>query len=149
MLLRLRLSATTTVRDLLRQVRETTVAAYAHQTIPFEEVVKKLGDRALSQALASRVVFGLRTAPAISQPIPGLQWNTVPLERGTAKFELEIQLIDRDSGLSGFADYDVSLFEPQTIRQFLQEFQAILLHLSTGEDLDVASLLDQLPPLLR
>jgi alpha-ketoglutarate-dependent taurine dioxygenase len=144
-LLRARCSGTTNIRELLQQVRDITVGAYAHQTIPFEEVANKLGDRDLTHSLSSRVVFGLRNSPSTYQQIPGITWERVPLERGTTKFELEVQLIHKDGSLSGFADYATRLFAVQTIRDFLQEFQTILLHIVRDEEITVQSLLANLP----
>src|SRR6185437_2525645 len=42
LVLRTRLEAGLRVRDLLRQVRETALAAYAHQELPFEQLVEAL-----------------------------------------------------------------------------------------------------------
>ena len=69
--MRAKLSAEITFRDLLKQVRETALAAYAHQDLPFEKLVEELvPGRDLSRSPIVQAMFVLQNLPA-GPPQPG------------------------------------------------------------------------------
>src|SRR5947208_2421984 len=85
--LRTDVSGDPTFLELLRRVRETTLGAYAHQELPFEQLVRALQpERDLSHHPFFQVVFGLESSGADSLPLPGLETSCIELDSGTAKF---------------------------------------------------------------
>jgi amino acid adenylation domain-containing protein len=100
---------------LLAQVRETALAAYAHQDLPFERLVEELApDRSLSRSPLFQVMFALQNAPMAALALPGLELALLPVELGIAKFDLTLMLTGGTEGFSGILEYDRDLFDPTT-----------------------------------
>ncbi len=102
--LRLRPSGNQPVRRLLERVRATTLAAYAHQELPFEKLVEELQPRRdLSITPFFQVLFALQNAPAGARELPGLALETLSVHSGTAKFALTLSLSETTGGEGAFA----------------------------------------------
>src|SRR5262249_46824125 len=64
--LRLNFSGDFIVRDMLNQARSVTLEAFAHQDLPFEQLVEKLKiQRSLSYHPVFQITFGLHNAPRV------------------------------------------------------------------------------------
>jgi amino acid adenylation domain-containing protein/non-ribosomal peptide synthase protein (TIGR01720 family) len=114
--------------DLLARVREVTLAAYAHQDVPFERLVGDLQpERDQSRSPLFQVMFGLQqTAGEPPAAIPGVRVEAVELAMGTAKFDLTLALDESSRGLSCAAEYNRDLFDAATIRRLLRHFGRLL-----------------------
>ena len=152
LVLRTNLSGQPTFRELLAQVREVALAAYAHQDVPFEKLVEELHpDRDLSRNPLFQVVFALQNAPMPSLELPDLTLKPWQLEIGTTRFDLEFHLWEQAQGLSGlwqpsvegisgFAAYNTDLFDAGTIARLLSHFQTLLEEIVTHPDQHIAAL---------
>jgi hypothetical protein len=97
---RANLGAAASFRDLLRQVRETALAAYAHQDLPFETLVEELRpERDLSRSAFFQVVLSVETGRRNPPGLPGLELSAHEEETGTAKFDLSLFVVEGDSAL--------------------------------------------------
>ncbi|MCP4656467.1 MAG: non-ribosomal peptide synthetase, partial [bacterium] len=91
LLLRTDLHGDPTFRELLDRVREVTLGAYAHQDLPFEKVVEDLQpQRDLSRQPLFQVMFVLQNTPGPPLRLPGPEVRRVPVDNGTAKFDLTL-----------------------------------------------------------
>lgn len=135
LVLRSDLSGDPTFLDLLGRVRETALGAYAHQDIPFEMLVEALQPgRDMSRAPFFQVIFDLQVAPLRELELPGLTISQIPMESGTAKFDLALSMEDTPTSnrqgsshrLCGFLNYNTDLFNRQTIERLLEHFQVLL-----------------------
>lgn len=137
LVLRTHLSGNPTFRELLNQVKEVALGAYAHQDLPFEKLVEELHpERNLNQNPLFQVVFALQNAPMSALELPGLTLNTLPFETETTRFDLEFHLwepntqnglwLDNSEGISGFVIYSTDLFDDATITRMLGHFQTLL-----------------------
>ncbi len=152
LVLRTNLNGNPTFRELLGQVREVALAAYAHQDVPFEKLVEELHpDRDLSRNPLFQVVFALQNAPMTSLELPDLTLNPWPLAIATTRFDLEFHLWEQSQGLSGlweqpvegisgFVAYNTDLFDAATIARFLNHFQTLLEAIVAQPDQPIAAL---------
>ncbi|MES1243978.1 MAG: amino acid adenylation domain-containing protein, partial [Acidobacteriota bacterium] len=106
---------------LLPRVRQTALAAYARQELPFEKLVEELKPaRDLAHTPLVQVVFTLLAA---NRPVtlPGVELAPVledASETGTARFDLTLNLSDGPDGLSGAMEHNLDLFDAATVRRF-------------------------------
>ena len=127
LVLRSDLRGNPTFRELLRQVRTMTLAAYDHQELPFEMLVAALQQqRSLQYAPVFQVKLVLQNPPMGSLHVPGLSVRTVEVEKATAGFDLLLYLWDTPTGLRGWFEYSTDLFEAATIARLAELFIAVL-----------------------
>ncbi len=116
-----------TFRDLLHRVRDLTLAAYAHQDLPFERVVEELQSaRDLSRNPIFQVSFALQNAPMQDLDLPGLALRTQEFESLTTRFDLECHVWDVAGGLQGFLFYSTDLFTEATVERLLTHYRKFL-----------------------
>src|SRR6185369_1299384 len=120
LVLRARLEGDPTFVTLLGRLRETTLAAFAHQEVPFERLVEELmPERDLSRPPLAQVMLAVQNAPAGALALPGLSLRTVPLATGTSKLELTVDLTETMAGLEGRIEYNTDLFDATTAARLL------------------------------
>ena len=127
--LRTKLTDAVTFQELLRQVRETTLDAYAHQDLPFEKVVEEIHpERSLSHAPLVQIMFGLGLGQE-QQPcarVAGLTWSKIEIENITAKFDLTLDMFARGERIGGAFEYSTDLFDQPTIKDMAAHFKTLL-----------------------
>ena len=127
LVLRTQIDPTQPFLTLLEQVRTTALNAYAHQDIPFEQVVEVLNpERQLSHTPLFQVMLILQNAPMDTLALPGLTLSSLPAESTTAKFDLTVDLVETDGELSGTVDYSTDLFEAATIARLMNHYIRLL-----------------------
>ncbi|AYN39399.1 amino acid adenylation domain-containing protein [Streptomyces dangxiongensis] len=137
--------------DLLTRVRETDLAAYAHQDLPFERLVEELNPaRSLARHPLFQVMLTLEHAKGTALDLPGL---TATVERGTAKwarYDLSFGLGERHTetgdpaGVDGVLEYATALFDPATARSLADRLVRLLRQVANDparrlDDLDLFS----------
>ncbi len=112
---------------LLAQVRETTLEAYEHQDVPFEQVVEVLQpQRSLSHAPLFQVMFVLQNAPMSELELPGVTLKLLSSQTETARFDLTVSMQQTSEGLVGSWEYNTDLFDRSTIERMTAHFQNLL-----------------------
>jgi amino acid adenylation domain-containing protein len=140
--LRTDLGRNPTFRALLQQVREVTLGAYAHQDVPFDKVLEALQlERDLSHTPLFQVMLVLQNMPIPTIELPGLSIQMMRPEKDSlADSDLTLFIWETDQGLRGFVEYNVDLFDAETIRQMLRHFQNLLAATVAAPDESVATL---------
>ncbi|MBT6225659.1 MAG: amino acid adenylation domain-containing protein, partial [Candidatus Scalindua sp.] len=127
LVLRTNLSDNPVFTELLNRVRQTTLDAYAHQDLPFEQLVEELHpERVLSHTPYFQVMLAMQNASVDFPNIPDLTLIPLELERSTAKFDLTFEFAETESGLSGLCEYNTDLFDGATITRMVEHFQILL-----------------------
>ncbi|MGE6764047.1 non-ribosomal peptide synthase/polyketide synthase, partial [Corallococcus interemptor] len=127
LVLRARLDPRATFRELLAQVRGTTLAAYDHQHLPFEKLVEAVQPtRDLSRSPLFQAMFILQNTPTEALRLPGLSFQSLPLETHFAKFDLSLGLRENRDGFAGTLDYATDLFDAKTIQRMAGHFSVLV-----------------------
>jgi amino acid adenylation domain-containing protein len=142
--LRISLSGSPTVSELLEQVKKTAIEAQQHQDVPFEQVVELLQPvRSLAYTPIFQVMFTWETESEGRLELSGLQLR--PLERRLfplfAKCDLRLALQDCHERITGRAEYATALFEATTLERYVGYFLKLL----EGMVADASQRFDQLP----
>lgn len=141
LVLRTDFSGNPTFRELLQQVRETALAAYEHQDLPFEKLVEELQpERDLSRSPLFQAVFALQNAPMPAFELPNLTLKSLPLDKGTSAYDINMAMWRRDGQLEGRIEYNTDLFDGATITCFIDHFQQLLTQLMAHPDTPIAQL---------
>ncbi|KPI15380.1 amino acid adenylation domain protein [Actinobacteria bacterium OK074] len=127
------LSGDPSFEELVRRVRETALGAYAHQDLPFENLVEELNPaRSLSHHPLFQVMFALQNAPLGDFTLPGLRVAPVTVPTGTAKFDLGFNLYERHGGdgtpvgISGAVEYATDLYDRATVATLVDRWTRLL-----------------------
>ncbi|HYG65747.1 MAG TPA: non-ribosomal peptide synthase/polyketide synthase, partial [Thermoanaerobaculia bacterium] len=113
--------------DLLAQVRETVLAAHAHQDLPFEKLVEELEpERSLSHAPLAQVTFLLQNRPRAELAIENLRLDAVETSTATAKLDLTLALTETGSGFAGALEYSTDLFDGSTVARLAERYRSLL-----------------------
>ncbi|MDI9897100.1 amino acid adenylation domain-containing protein [Rhodococcus sp. IEGM 1381] len=132
-----------TFSDLLAQVREADLQAFAHADLPFERLVEVLdpirsGDR---HPLFQVALFFQNQATGTLE-LPDLTVAALDLGEVVAKFDLQLVLEDRAVGtekhaLAGTFTYAADLFDEETVRDIADRFVRLLARLTESPGLAV------------
>jgi amino acid adenylation domain-containing protein len=111
----------------LARLRETALAAYAHQDLPFEKLVEELKlQRDLSRPALFQVMFLLRTDQMPEVKVAGLTLTPVAINNDALNFDLIMDIEETERGSKVLVEYNPDLFEPATISRMLGHFQTLL-----------------------
>jgi Condensation domain len=128
------LAGAPTFAEVVRRVRETAVGVYAHQDLPFDQIVQAVSP-ARDPSRNPLVQVNMRVEGAE----PELQLQDVTVERlevdpRIARFDLAIELSADGDGYAGYLEYDTALYEPATAERFAANFAAILGRMAASPD---------------
>lgn len=126
LVLRADLHGNPSFRDLLRRVRETALAAYAHSEVPFERVVEELDPpRDRSRTPLVQVTFAEQRVPDVPN-LPGLECDSVESYEVGAKVDLSLAVRYWKGGWEGHFEYNADLFEPERIERMAGHYCTLL-----------------------
>jgi amino acid adenylation domain-containing protein len=131
-----------TFRDLLRQVRECALEAYAHQDVPFEKLVEQLvPQRVMNTTPLFQVMFTFQNIPKQVFQISGLEMEELEFETGIAKFDLSVEAFEDDEARFHCRfEYNTDLFEAETIARTVDHFRNLVNSVLKNPDLLVSSI---------
>ncbi|HEU5229109.1 MAG TPA: amino acid adenylation domain-containing protein, partial [Ktedonobacteraceae bacterium] len=127
LVLRTDLTGNPSFHTLLQRVRETTLAAYDHQDLPFERLVQELKvERSPNSNPLFQTAFVLQNILASVQPLADLELSSLEVDSETAKFDIMLELTEIDGGMRGKIEYSTDLFDATTIKRMVGHLQTLL-----------------------
>ena len=126
--LRVRLENDPSVTELLAQIKASTLEAYAHQDLPFAQLVEALQPpRSLSYNPIFQAVLAFDNAPGERVlSLPGLKVSEFKPPHSSAKFDLTLLLRDVGERIEGALEYATDLFERASIERMSAHLLSLL-----------------------
>jgi amino acid adenylation domain-containing protein len=127
LVMRVRVNAQESFRELLEAVRATALDAYQHQDLPFERVVEELSpERSPNITPLFQVMFALQNAPAAAQALKGLEVSPLGGEELRTRFDLEVYAWEREGEIECYWVYNRDLFDRWRIEQMVRHYRRLL-----------------------
>ncbi|MFF5369822.1 amino acid adenylation domain-containing protein [Streptomyces sp. NPDC013187] len=134
-------------RELLGRVRETDLAAYAHQDLPFEHLVEALNPpRSPARHPLFQVMLAFRPDAGPHLDLPGLRARPLPVETGATKVDLTFNLAEHRAadgspdGIEGVLQYSADLFDRRTAEGLADRLVRVLRAAVREPDLTIDAL---------
>ncbi|MDX7998150.1 amino acid adenylation domain-containing protein, partial [Xenorhabdus sp. Reich] len=126
--LRIQLDDNPRVSDLLAQIRQHALKAYAHQDLPFEQLVEALKPpRSLSHSPIFQVMMSVDNTPGQqSIELPGTLISEINLTEESSHFDLSLSMNDTENGLVGDLEYASDLFDHASVERIAGYLQTLL-----------------------
>ncbi|HVR99923.1 MAG TPA: amino acid adenylation domain-containing protein [Thermoanaerobaculia bacterium] len=145
LVLRTRMAGDPTVRELLAQVRQTTLGAYAHQDLPFERLVEELQpERRLSETPVFQVTIALANTPGSDQVSSSFRMSLLSPVEQHSQLDLSCAMKETPEGIQVSWRYRRDLFDPSTVARLADRYRLLL----EGIVADPGQRLSELPLLL-
>ncbi|MGW5153437.1 amino acid adenylation domain-containing protein, partial [Rhodococcus koreensis] len=133
--------------EMLRTVRDTDLAAFAHADVPFERLVDVLAPtRTAAHHPIYQVALSMNPLQSADYELPGLRIGVEDVDPGVAKIDLQLTLgeeLDHTGSPSGMRAefvYATDLFDESTVRDFAWRLQRILEAVTSDPDTAVGDL---------
>ncbi|NOU49089.1 amino acid adenylation domain-containing protein [Pseudoalteromonas sp. JBTF-M23] len=124
----------------LQQQKNVIVDAFKHQTVPFEQLVELLQpERNLAHQPLFQILFALQNNEVTEFELPDLQITQLPTQAHNMKFDLEVNAIERDSGIELQWNFATSLFKRTSIKQLADSFSVMITALLETPSLNIAT----------
>jgi non-ribosomal peptide synthetase component F/acyl carrier protein len=141
LVLRLDLSGQPGLRAAVERAKETVVGAFAHQDLPFEQLVVELQpDRNPTVTPVFQVLFNYQTGEDARVRLHGLRAELLPFDSGIARFDIELHLYTLEGRLGGTWVYDRDLFSAATMARMSRLLEVLVERAVTGPDRPLAGL---------
>ena len=124
--LRSRVDRGQSFRELLAEVKNTVLDAFAHQDVPFERLVDELAPaRDISRTPLFQAMVVLQNTPNQAGGLLGLDIDNVALPTVNASFDISVHFEEFDGGLYATLTYNTDLFDTATIKRMAQHLQVL------------------------
>lgn len=140
-LLRTNRSTAKTFRDLLVQVRDTTLAAYDHRQLPFNKLVEAIKPELdLSRNPLFQVMIVFQGEPVLAVHLPECSLTLLQTDSGASPFDLSLLLSDDRKNVRATFRYNSDLFKATRIARMAEHFELILSAVVDQADIELEEL---------
>ncbi|MBV8128370.1 MAG: amino acid adenylation domain-containing protein [Planctomycetaceae bacterium] len=141
LVVRARCSGDLAFEELLREVRESTLGAYANQDVPFERLVEELNpERDVRYPPLFQVMFAFQNTPGLARETPHLAFRLLPWDIGAAKFDLLLNVTRDGEGYVAAFEYRTDLFLPERVARMAGHFLNLLRNLASQPTVPLAGI---------
>ncbi|HEY0640461.1 MAG TPA: amino acid adenylation domain-containing protein [Pseudonocardiaceae bacterium] len=127
--------------ELVSQVRETVLDAFAHDRVPFDRLVEELRPRRdAGRAPLVQAMVVLQQQLVRPARMGDLRIAEHPLPRTRARFDLVVEFWPVDGALTLAVEYNTDLFDAATIEHLAERFEALLHAVVAEPDRPVSAL---------
>ncbi|HEX2269404.1 MAG TPA: AMP-binding protein, partial [Pyrinomonadaceae bacterium] len=142
LVLRVKLSGTTTFTSLLEQVRDVVLHGFDHQEYPFSLLVEQLQPRRdSSRSPLFQTMFVLQRAHLHGDEglslfalgavgarvnLGGLELESMPLDLRVSQFDLTVMMAEAGEELAARIEFNTDLFDRETIERMAEHFRQLL-----------------------
>ncbi len=145
---RIDLGGNPTFRELFDRVRTAALDAYAHQDLPFEQLLTVLPPaQSQSRSPLFQVKFTLNQPWSNGQGMAPVELDNLQIAslsdyiyHGKTKYDLTLVICERDAGLEAVFDYNAELFDAGTIERMLDHFHNLAIGILANPDRPIATL---------
>jgi len=124
--IRTRIRGDLTFRELLGQVKEASLGAFAHQDVPFEKLVEELRpERSLTHHPLVQVLFVMQNTPRGPREFGGLKTGPLGVS-STSRFDLVLFINNPDEIPLTTWMYNPNLFEDSAIARMAELYETLL-----------------------
>lgn len=132
LVLRADLSPGQTGIELLAQVKDRALTAFAHQDLPFERLVEDLAPaREPGHNPIFQTMFALHNAASGVLRLDGVEVTREPLERPTTMFDLLLYVDDQPTELRPLFQYNSDIFDRTTVERMAGHYRRLLTALTS------------------
>ncbi|MFJ2277592.1 amino acid adenylation domain-containing protein [Streptomyces sp. NPDC087866] len=127
LVLRTDVSGDPTFRELVERVRETDLAAYANQEVPFERLVEVLNpERSMARHPLFQVMLAFQNTGEATLDLDGLRIAPEAISFDAAKFDLSFQFAETSDGIEGSVEFAVDLFDRVSVVGVVERLVRVL-----------------------
>jgi hypothetical protein len=142
--IRTRFDGNPSFASLLKQIREASLGAFAHQDIPFDKLVEELRpERKLEHNPLVQVLFVMQNTPQAVREFGGLKLGPLGVS-STSRFDLVLFINDPEGSPVATWMYNPNLFDESTVSRWAMLYEALLQNVGTDSEI----FLDRLNELL-
>ncbi|WP_328398231.1 non-ribosomal peptide synthetase [Nocardia sp. NBC_00416] len=142
--LRSRITGTSSFVDVLSATREADLDAFAHADLPFERLVELLSPpRSTARHPLFQVALSFENMPRRDFELPGLRVRPLDIDAGHAQFDLMLTVRERDrrdGGLAAEFSFARDLFDAPTVTGFARRFVRLLTAITVSPRVPVGDL---------
>jgi amino acid adenylation domain-containing protein len=127
LVLRVDTSGDPSFRELLSRVRSVAIAAYDHQELPFDRLVRELRpERVGGRMPLVQLLFAPQPPNTGALSLPGVEASSVDVDIGTAMADTTLFAWDEPQGIRLVLEYSTELFDAERMRRMLEHYEALL-----------------------
>lgn len=139
--LRAKIDPQASFADLLAQTRQTALAAFARQEMPFERVVEALSpERSLAHAPVFQALFVMQNNASADFAFADVQIESVDQDTPIAKYDLTLSAEEGPDGVLCHWEFASDLFAAERIERMAAQFEQILATVTEAPQTAIAAI---------